>query len=166
VVICSPDKDLSQCVVGRRVICRDRRRRLDRDEEGVVARFGVPPSSIPDWLALVGDAADGFPGIPGWGEKSASAVLARHFTIDAIPDDPARWGVDVRSPDRLAAALRAHRVEAGLYRRLATLRTDVPLAEGVVELEWRGARRGELEAFCLDIGYGELLGRVPRWRPD
>jgi len=166
VVICSPDKDLSQCVVGTRVICRDRRRRLDRDEGGVVARFGVPPSSIPDWLALVGDSADGIPGIPGWGEKSASAVLARYLTVDAIPDDAALWHVDVRNPDRLAAALREHRVEAELYRTLATLRTDVPLAEGLGDLEWRGACRRDLEAVCLEIGYGELLERVPRWRPD
>jgi 5'-3' exonuclease len=165
VVICSPDKDLSQCVVGTRVICRDRRRRLDRDEAGVVSRFGVPPASIPDWLALVGDAADGFPGVPGWGEKSASAVLARYLTIDAIPTEHALWGVDVRNPGRLATALRDHRVEAGLYRRLATLRTDVPLAEGLADLEWRGALRSDLEAVCLEIGYGELLERVPRWRP-
>jgi 5'-3' exonuclease len=166
VVICSPDKDLSQCVVGTRVICRDRRRRLDRDEAGVVSRFGVPPASIPDWLALVGDSADGFPGVPGWGEKSASAVLARYCTIDAIPGDAALWKVDVRSPDRLAASLRGHRVEAALYRRLATLRTDVPLAEGLAELAWRGARRRELEAVCVEIGYGKLLERVPRWRSD
>jgi len=164
VVICSPDKDLSQCVVGVRVICRDRRRGLDRDEAGVVARFGVPPSSIPDWLALVGDSADGFPGIPGWGEKSASAVLARYGTVDAIPDEAARWNVDVRGATRLAASLRERRVEAALYKRLATLRTDVPLAERLADLEWHGARHGELEAVCREIGYEELLGRVPRWR--
>jgi 5'-3' exonuclease len=166
VVICSPDKDLSQCVVGTRVICRDRRRRLDRDEAAVVARFGVPPASIPDWLALVGDSADGIPGITGWGERSASAVLARFLTIDAIPDDPTLWDVDVRNADRLAASLRAHRVEAALYRALATLRTDVPLGEALADLEWRGAPRRELEALCREIGYGELLDRVPRWRPD
>ena len=166
VVICSPDKDLSQCVVGRRVICRDRRRGLDRDEAGVVSRFGVPPTSIPDWLALVGDSADGIPGIPGWGEKSASAVLARYRTVDAIPDEADRWKVDVRCPDRLAASLRERRAEAALYRGLATLRTDVPLAEDLADLEWRGARRRDLEAFCQGIGYGELLARVPRWRSD
>lgn len=166
VVICSPDKDLSQCVVDARVICRDRRRRVDRDEAGVVAKFGVPPSSIPDWLALVGDSADGIPGIRGWGERSASAVLARYRMIDAIPDEAARWTVDVRNPDRLAASLREHRVEAALYRELATLRTDVPLAEGLADLEWRGAPRRELSAFCRGIGYEELLERVPRWRPD
>jgi 5'-3' exonuclease len=166
VVICSPDKDLSQCVVGTLVICRDRRRGLDRDEAGVVSRFGVEPSSLPDWLALVGDSADGIPGIPGWGEKSASAVLARYRTIAAIPDDAALWNVDVRSPDRLAASLRERRVEAALYRQLATLRTDVPLAEGLFDLEWRGAHRRDLEAVCREIGYEELLERVPRWRPD
>jgi 5'-3' exonuclease len=164
-VICSPDKDLSQCVVGRRVICRDRRRRSDRDEAGVVARFGVKPASIPDWLALVGDSADGIPGIPGWGEKSAAAVLARHGTIDAIPDDPASWGALVRNGERLAAALRERRDDARLYRRLATLRTDVPLTEGLEDLGWKGARRSELEALCRTIGAEDLLPRVPRWQP-
>ena len=164
VVICSPDKDLSQCVVGSRVICRDRLRGVDRDEAGVVAKFGVPPRSIPDWLALVGDSADGIPGLRGWGEKSASAVLARYGTLEAIPDDAARWDVDVRGRERLAASLREGRAEAALYRHLATLRTDVPLAEGLADLEWRGAPRGELEALCHEIGYEELPGRVPRWR--
>ena len=164
-VICSPDKDLSQCVVGRQVICRDRRQRTDRDEAGVVAKFGVPPSSIPDWLALVGDAADGIPGIPGWGEKSAGTVLARYGRLEAIPDDPAAWDVAVRGRDRLAASLRGRREDAALYRQLATLRTDVPLAESLADLEWRGARRADLEALCREIGAEELLRRVPSWRP-
>ncbi len=166
VVICSPDKDLSQCVTGRRVICRDRLRGLDRDEAGVVAKFGVPPGSIPDWLALVGDSADGIPGLRGWGEKSAAVVLARYGKLEAIPDDPARWEVEVRGRERLAAVLREQREEAALYRRLATLRTDVPLVEGLADLEWRGARRRDLEALCREIGAGELLARVHRWRPD
>jgi 5'-3' exonuclease len=166
VVICSPDKDLSQCVVASRVICRDRLRRADRDEAGVVAKFGVPPASIPDWLALVGDTADGIPGIPGWGEKSAGAVLARYARLEAIPDDAAAWDVAVRGRDRLAASLRERREDAALYRTLATLRTDVPLAEDLADLEWRGARRRDLEALCRRIGAGELLGRVPRWRED
>jgi 5'-3' exonuclease len=161
VVICSPDKDLSQCVVGRRVVCRDRRRGTDRDEDGVVERFGVPPAAIPDWLALVGDSADGIPGVPGWGEKSASAALARYGRLEAIPDDPAAWDVAVRGRDRLAAALRAHREEAALYRRLATLRTDVPLAEGLGDLEWRGARP-DLDTLCREVGFEELPGRLPR----
>ena len=164
VVICSPDKDLSQCVVGSHVICRDRRQRTDRDEAGVVAKFGVPPASIPDWLALVGDTADGIPGIPGWGEKSAGAVLARYGRIEAIPDGPAGWDVAVRGRDRLAESLRERREDAALYRQLATLRTDVPLAESLAELEWRGARRGELEALCREIRAEALLSRVPRWR--
>jgi 5'-3' exonuclease len=163
VVICSPDKDLSQCVVGSRVICRDRRRAIDRDQAGVVARFGVPPASIPDWLALVGDSADGIPGIPGFGEKTAAAVLARFLHLEAIPDDPAGWGVDVRGKQRLAASLRERREDALLYRLLATLRTDVPLVEGLGDLEWRGARR-ELEPLCAGIGAPELVERVRRWR--
>jgi 5'-3' exonuclease len=163
VVICSPDKDLAQCVVGTEVICRDRLRGTDRDEAGVVARFGIPPASIPDWLALVGDTADGIPGIPGWGEKSAAAVLARYGTIDAIPDDAAVWDLAVRGRDRLAASLRGLRGEAALYRRLATLRTDVPLAEGLTDLEWRGARRAELESLCREIGFEDLLTRIPRF---
>ena len=161
IVICSPDKDLSQCVVGSRVICRDRLRRADRDEAGVIARFGVRPASIPDWRALVGDTADGIPGIPGWGEKSAGAVLARYRQIDSIPDDPAAWDVAVRGRDRLAASLSDRREEAALYVRLATLRTDVPLAEGLAELKWAGAKRTELEALCREIGFEELVGRLP-----
>ncbi len=164
VLICSPDKDLAQCVVGTRVICRDRRRRLDRNEAAVVERFGVPPASIPDWLALVGDSADGIPGIPGWGEKTAATVLGRYRRLEDIPDDAARWAVDVRGRDRLAASLAERREEARLYRRLATLRTDVPLTEGLSDLEWRGACRPELEGLADAIGATELLSRVPRWR--
>jgi 5'-3' exonuclease len=166
VVICSPDKDLSQCVVSSRVICRDRLRRSDRDEAGVVARFGVRPASIPDWLALVGDTADGIPGVPGWGEKSAGAVLARYGTLEAIPDDAASWDFAVRGRDRLAASLRERRDDAALYRRLATLRTDVPLAESLADLEWLGARRDDLETLCREIGTKDLLSRVTRWRDE
>ena len=164
VVICSPDKDFSQCVIGRQVICRDRRRASDRDEAGVVARFGVPPASIPDWLALVGDTADGIPGIPGFGEKAAAAVLARYLHVEAIPDDSASWSVEVRGKERLAASLREHRQDVALYRQLATLRTDVPLPERLADLEWQGARRDQLEAVLARIGALELADRVPRWR--
>ena len=166
VVICSPDKDFSQCVVGQKVICRDRRRASDRDEAGVVARFGVPPASIPDWLALVGDSSDGIPGIPGFGEKAAAAVLARYLHVEAIPDDAASWSVEVRGKERLAASLRERRQDATLYRQLATLRTDVPLAERLADLQWHGAPRDELCALLARIGALELADRVPRWRAE
>ena len=164
VVICTPDKDLAQCVEGARVISRDRRRGVDRDQAGVVERFGVPPASIPDYLALVGDTADGIPGIPGWGAKSAAAVLAHYGHIEQIPDAATDWALAVRSRDRLAAALAAQRKDAILYRTLATLRRDVPLAESLADLEWRGARRDAFEALCRRIGAEELVERVPRWR--
>jgi 5'-3' exonuclease len=140
VVICSPDKDLAQCVRGTRVVCLDRMRRKVLDEDGVRAKFGVGPESIPDWLALVGDAADGYPGIPRWGAKSASAVLAVYGRLERIPDDPRAWTMAVRGADALAASLREHRDAALLFRRLATLRTDVPLAEPLDALRWRGAK--------------------------
>ena len=124
----------------------------------------MSPPSIPDWLALVGDTADGIPGVPGWGEKSAAAVLSRYRHLEAIPDDAAHWTVDVRGRDRLAASLAGSRKASYLYRDLATLRTDVPLAETLVDLEWRGARRDELTALCTAIGAPELVERVPRWR--
>lgn len=127
-------------------------------------KFGVPPASIPDWLALVGDTADGIPGIPGWGPKSAAAVLARHRTIEAIPDDPGRWAIALRGRERLAASLAGRREEARLYRTLATLRTDVPLPETLADLEWRQPRREALRELCVEIGAEEILDRVPRWR--
>ena len=147
VVICSPDKDLSQCVVGQTGhLPRPPARHATGTRPASSRSFGVPPASIPDWLALVGDTADGIPGIPGWGEKSAAAVLARYRHIEAIPDDAASWDVAVRGQDRLAASLRERREDAALYRPLATLRTDVPLAERLADLEWRGARRDDARA--------------------
>jgi 5'-3' exonuclease len=137
ILICTPDKDLAQCVRGERVVLWDRMRRRLIDEAGVREKWGVPPASIPDWLALVGDAADGIPGLPGWGAKSAAAVLAVHGSIAGIPDDPARWGTAVRGAAKLAATLRARRTDAALYRRLATLREDVPLAESLPDLAVR-----------------------------
>jgi len=139
VVICSPDKDLAQCVRGTRVVCLDRIRRKTLDEDGVREKFGVSPASIPDWLALVGDSADGFPGVPRWGAKSASSVLGAYEHIERIPDDSGAWSVAVRGAQSLAASLREHRDEAFLFRRLATLRLDVPLAESLDDLRWRGA---------------------------
>src|SRR5262245_61029776 len=144
VVIASPDKDLAQCVRGTRVVCHDRLRRKLLDEAGVVAKFGVGPASIPDWLALVGDSADGYPGLPGFGAKSASAVLARWLHLERIPDLARDWGVAVRGAESLAATLRERRAESLLYRTLATLRSDAPVKESVDELAWQGPRRDAL----------------------
>jgi 5'-3' exonuclease len=164
VVLCTPDKDLGQCVQGDRVVQLDRRRRLIVDEAGVVEKFGVRPASIPDWLALVGDAADGIPGIPRWGAKTAATVLFRYGDIESIPDDEKSWEVEVRGKASLAASLRGMRREAELYKTLATLRTDVPLEESLEDLEWRGARRDELEALCGELGEFRILDRLARWR--
>ena len=151
VYICTPDKDLSQCVVGERVVQWDRRKDEIRDERGVVAKFGVPPASIPDYLALVGDSADGFPGIRGWGAKSTAAVLGRYLHLEHIPGRADRWDVRVRGAKRLAATLAADRAAAMLFRDLATLRDGAALFENVDELEWRGAGAGFGE---LVEGYG------------
>ena len=159
VVICSPDKDLAQAVSGVKVVCWDRRRDIVLDDDGVREKFGVRPHSIPDWLALVGDAVDGFPGIPGWGAKSASAVLSRYDHLESIPEDPGRLRLPLGRATRLVDSLAAHREEAFLYRRLATLRDDVPLDEELADLEWRGAR-AELEKVCRELGDEELLKRV------
>ena len=164
VVICSPDKDLRQCVRGTRVICLDRMRRVTIDEAGVVEKFGIPPSSIPDWLALVGDDADGIPGVPRWGARSASLVLAYYGHLESIPDNAAEWKVPVRGSAALAESLREHRNVVGLYRTLATLREDAPLTETLEELEWKGAPREKLAAFCAAIGDDEMVGRVERWQ--
>ena len=142
VVICSPDKDLAQLVSGRRVVCWDRRREIVIDQAAVVAKFGVLPASIPDWLALVGDAADGFPGIKGWGEKSASIVLRKFRHVEDIPADHAKWrltGISAGRAASLAESLALGREDARLFKQLATLRVDVPLKERLAELEWRGA---------------------------
>ncbi len=138
VIVCTPDKDLAQCVRGTRVAQLDRRRRTIRDEEGVKAKFGVPPSSIPDYLALVGDAADGYPGLRGWGPKSAAAVLARYGHLEHIPADWRTWGVNAANPAALAGTLLRERDRAFLFRDLATLRRDLPVFETVDELEWTG----------------------------
>jgi 5'-3' exonuclease len=161
VVVCSPDKDLAQVVSGVTVVCWDRRRDVVADEEGVVAKFGVRPHSVPDWLALVGDAADGYPGIPAWGARSASAVLARFDHLEAIPADPGRLGLPFGRATRLVASLETHRREAFLYRRLARLRDDVPLAEGLSDLEWRGAG-AQLEGVCRELGDEQLAKRLAR----
>jgi len=138
VIICTPDKDLAQCVRGTRIVQFDRRKRTMRDEAGVVAKFGVKPESIPDYLALVGDAADGFPGLPGWGARSAAAVLARFIHFETIPPDWREWHVNVASPARLAMTLEKERDRAFLFRDLATLRTDIDLFQSVDDLNWQG----------------------------
>jgi 5'-3' exonuclease len=162
VVICSPDKDLAQLVSGNQVVCWDRRRDIIYDEAAVLAKFGVQPSSVPDWLALVGDSADGYPGLSGWGPKSASAVLSRYEHIESIPDDPGRWGLDIARALRLSESLRVHQEEVLLYRRLATLRRDVPLQERIPDLEWEGAHH-HLKRLCGELGADKLPERVPRW---
>lgn len=160
IVVCSPDKDLLQCVRGTRVVCLDRMRRRLYDEEAVLEKFGVGPASIPDWLALVGDSADGIPGIPRWGARSAGLLLRRYVHLEAIPDDERKWDVGVRGAPGLAESLRDRRQEAIFYRCLATLRTDVELAEDLEDLRWRGVRGGMLGALCEEIGDSEIQSRL------
>jgi len=160
VVICSPDKDLCQCVRGNEVVTLDRRKDIVLDEEGVGEKFGVSPESIPDYLALVGDAADGIPGIARWGAKSASLVLAKLMHIENISDDHEEWGVKVRGGATLAHNLSEQRDDAMLYRTLATLRTDVPIDESLEDLRWTGPDRPALEALCGELGERTLLDRV------
>lgn len=138
VIICTPDKDLAQCVRGTRIVQLNRRTRTTLDESGIIAKFGVPPASIPDYLALVGDAADGYPGLAGWGAKSTAAVLARFGHLESIPADSRTWGVNAANPVALARVLAAERDRAFLFRDLATLRTDIPLFDSVDDLLWKG----------------------------
>jgi 5'-3' exonuclease len=158
VVICTPDKDLAQCVTDPRVVQLDRRQRRLFDEAAVREKFGVSPASIPDWLALVGDNADGFPGLPGWGAKSAAAVLARYGHIEEIPVDATTWDVPVRGATKLSATLGDGQKEAMLFRDLATLRADAPVG-AVDDWRWRGPRP-ELERFSERFGAPELLARA------
>jgi 5'-3' exonuclease len=159
VFICTPDKDLSQCVEGDRVVMLDRRSGTVRDEAGVIERFGVPPSSIPDWLALVGDSADGFPGVPSWGEKSAGRVLARYRHLEAIPRAVAEWDVEVRGAARLAESLFGNWDAALLFRQLATVRSSAPVLGSVAELAWQGPRP-ELEAIAEKLDAESILRRA------
>lgn len=165
IIICSPDKDLAQLVSGTRIVCWDRRRDIVYDEPAVVEKYGVSPASIPDWLALVGDSADGIPGIPTWGAKSASAVLSKHRHIETIPGDLEQWGLTSGRARRLAENLNARREQALLYRRLATLRRDVPLEQSAADLKWRGAR-DELKALCEELGFRGLPGQIPLWSTE
>ena len=152
VVLCTPDKDMAQCVRGDRVVCFDRFRGITMNEPGVHEKFGIGPESIPDYLGLVGDDADGIPGIPRWGAKSAGQVLAKWKKLESIPDDPAKWDVPVRGAAVLAQNLRERRVDALLYRKLATLRTDAPLGEDLGDLQWRGPNEEALADLRREIG--------------
>ncbi len=166
IVIGSPDKDLAQVVSGNRIVCWDRRRELIINEKEVVAKYGVHPASIADWLALVGDASDGYPGIKGWGAKTASTVLAKYKHVEAIPTDPAKWkfpSIGAGRASSLCESLLTHQDELKLYRVLAALRTDVPIKESLRDLEWRGARE-RLKSLCAELGDERIPTRVPRWR--
>lgn len=163
VIVMTPDKDLSQLYGHPGIVGYDRRKQAFIDRAGVVDKFGVPPESIPDWLALVGDHADGLPGIPGWGAKSSAVVLSRYGNLEGIPLDAARWAVPVRGAANLAVTLRMRMGEALLYRFLATLRSDVPLTENLDDLRWRGVRRGEFTDLCNELGFESLLQRPTAW---
>ena len=165
VVMCSPDKDLAQMVSGDHVVSWDRRREIVYDEPAVVEKYGVSPASIPDYLALVGDSADGIPGIPAWGAKSSATLLSKFKHIEDIPEDTDQWDMTAGRARRLAENLAANREEAKLYRELTTLRTDVPIEESLADLEWRGAHE-EFKDFCVEIGAKDIPERVTRWRSD
>lgn len=153
VVILTPDKDLAQCVEGKRVVTFNRRERAQLGEAEVFAKFGVWPESIPDYLALVGDTADGVPGLPGWGAKSASTVLARYRHLEDIPASADDWEVSVRGAAKLAQTLADQIQDAYLYRTLTTLITDAPLAESLADLEWKGVDRPAFDALCQELGF-------------
>lgn len=160
VVICTPDKDLAQCVTADgRVVQLDRRRGVTYDRAGVIEKFGVPPESIPDYLAVVGDSADGFPGLAGWGAKSAAAVLARYGQVTEVPLDPGQWDIEVRGAARLAASLRDGFDDALLFRRIATVDLDAPVSEQVDDLAWAGPILG-FDERCVQLGAEKLAQRA------
>lgn len=163
VVLLSPDKDLCQVVEDNHIVAYDRLRQRLLNEAGVWEKFGVAPESIPDYLALVGDNADGIPGIPSWGAKSASSLLAEYRHIEHIPSDEREWSVTVRGAARLAENLRDHIEDARLFRTLTTLRYDVPIEQSLADLEWQGVPRQEFLAFCEELGFDGLQDRPHRW---
>jgi 5'-3' exonuclease len=164
VIVCSVDKDLAQLVDDERIVLRDRMRRVTYDEAGVVAKFGVKPESIPDYLALVGDTSDGYPGLPGWGSKSAGAVLAKFEHLEAIPPSVLDWQLDIRNASRLAATLAEQREAALLYRTLAILKRDSAIdTASLDDLEWRGVPRTKFLALCEELGLDTVRERVHRW---
>lgn len=166
VVICSPDKDMAQCVRGDRIVMRDRKKKVTLAEADVVAKFGVAPRSIPDYLALVGDDADGIPGIPGWGAKSTARMLAAVSHLDAIPRDIAEWPPGIRGAARLADNLFGAFEDAELYRTLATLRLDVPLAEDLDDLAWRGVDAEALRELCDELEMTDFFERALATTPN
>jgi 5'-3' exonuclease len=166
IVVCSVDKDLAQLVDGERIVLRDRMRRITYDERGVIEKFGVPPDSIPDYLALVGDASDGYPGLPGWGAKSAAAVLARFGHLEDIPASVLDWQLDIRNASRLSATLEQRRDEVLLYRTLARLNRDSAIEKETPtldDLEWHGVPRERFLALCEELGFDTVRERVHRW---
>ena len=163
IIICSPDKDLAQMVIGTRVVLLDRRRRIMIDEEGVKEKFGVCPGSNAYYHALVGDTAYGIPGIPKWGAKTASVVLSRYEHIEAIPESHLFWDVEVRGAKTVAENLMTFKNDAFLYRDLATLRLDVPIAESTGDMRWVGAKRSEYEEFCNEMGFDRLVSSPHQW---
>jgi 5'-3' exonuclease len=163
VIICTPDKDLAQCVVGARVVQLDRRRNILRDEAGVVAKFGVEPQSIPDYLAVLGDSADGFPGVPGWGEKAAAQTLSRYLRLESIPKDWRDWHPSINNARKLSTSLANRWDEALLFRTLATLRFDAPVFDTVDDLRWAGPKPA-FEALSRGMGSGDLFSRAASTR--
>ena len=166
IVICSVDKDLGQLVDGDRIVLRDRMRRVTYDEAGITAKFGIGPQSIPDYLALVGDSSDGFPGLPGWGAKSAATVLARWKHLEDIPASALDWEVPLRNASRLAATLDQQRADAVLFRRLAVLNRDARIEDVTLsldDLEWHGVPRTRFTALCDELGFDTVRERVHRW---
>ena len=162
VVICTPDKDLAQCVTADgRVVQLDRRREITYDQAGVIEKFGVEPASIPDYLGVVGDSADGFPGLPGWGAKSAATLLRRYGHIEEIPADAAEWDVKVRGAEKLAATLRDGMDDALLFRRIATVDTSAPVSASVDDMAWKGPQDG-LSVRCAEIGAERLVEKAQR----
>ena len=163
IVICSVDKDLTQMVDGKRVVCWDRRREIVLDENGVVEKFGVGPESIPDFLALVGDSADGYPGIQGWGAKSTAAVLSKFKHIESIPNDPNKLGLGLGRATTLLENLQENYKDALLFRELSTLQMDVPLKESLNDLKWQGAT-SRLKKVCQELGDARIPERVKKWK--
>lgn len=163
ILVCSPDKDLSQLVEGKRIVCWDRRREIIIDDAGVVDKFGVKPESIPDYLALVGDSADGYPGIQGWGAKSTATVLAKFKHIESIPKDPKKLPFGLGRATTLVHNLQQNYEDALLFRELSTLREDVPLKENLNDLKWQGAYP-RLKKICHEMGDERIPERIPRWQ--